>query len=96
MLQTLPPIPLFDLRLIAVPGDTQNLVVILRLAPLQRRLRLLQLRLQRLDVSITRGAFRSRLLYGRFEVRYGCVVRFERELNSGARAEGFERVGSEG
>jgi hypothetical protein len=92
VLQALAPIRLLDIRLIAVPRDAQDLVIVLRLAPLQRGLRLLQLVAQCADLGVRRGAFRLRLLDRGLEVRDGGVVLLEVQLDARACAQRFEGV----
>lgn len=90
MLQTLPPIRLLNLRLTRVPRNTQNLVIILRLTPLQRRLGLFQLTAERTHVRV--GPLASGTLYGGFEIRDGGFEVLEMKVYSCACAEGFEGV----
>lgn len=66
---------------------TKNFVVILRLAPLQLGLCLLQLHLQTLDV--VHHVVKFCLLYGRFEVCNGGVVLLEMQVNACTSSEGF-------
>lgn len=91
MLQTLPPIPLLNIRLITIPRQPQDLIIILRLAPLQRHLRLLHLRLSGLAVGV-----RLSVVHGGFEVPHGVFVGLELKVDTRAGAEGFEGGGGEG
>ena len=52
MFERLAAIRLFDVRLVAVARDAEDLVVVLRLAPLERRLGALELATQRAHVAI--------------------------------------------
>jgi hypothetical protein len=92
MLQTLLPIRLLNLHLRTLLMHTQNLVIILRLAPLQRHFRLLQLLLESSDVSVCRTALCTGLSNGGFEIGDGSVVFFEVEVDASAGAECFEGV----
>lgn len=94
MLQALPPIRLLDLHLRAVALHAQDLVIILALAPLQRRLRFPQLRAQRLLLCVRAGAphpvVAAAELERLLEVLDGGLVLLEVQLDAGARAEGLE------
>ena len=85
MFQALPLIRLLDVSFRAVLRHAQNLVVVLRLAPLQVDLRLPQFLLDgpavRLALSMPRGLL---------EVRHRRFVLLELQVYSSARAEGFE------
>jgi hypothetical protein len=95
MYQAFSPIRFFNLDLRTLSGYTQNLVVILRFAPLQRRLCLFQFRLQGTDVGVRCTALRLGLLNRGFEIGDGGIVFLEVEVDPSAGAEGFEGVGGE-
>jgi hypothetical protein len=75
VIQTLSPIRLLDIRIRAIPRHTEDLVVILCFAPLQRCLCLFQFRLQSADVGVGRAALRPGLLKlnRRYKIRDGSV-----------------------
>ena len=83
-------IRLFDVRLIAVARDAQDLVIILRLAPLQRRLGPLELPAQRTHVSVC--TLKLGLLERGAEVCYRILVLLLVKPDARARAQGFERA----
>jgi len=92
MLQTLSPIRLLDIGIRTIPCHTEDLVVILGFAPLQRCLCLLQLRLQSTGVGVGRAALCLGLLNGRFEIGDGGIIFFHVEVDAGAGAKSFEGV----
>ena len=83
-------IRLFDVRLVAIPRDAQNLIIILRLAPLQRGLGPLELAAQRAHVAVC--ALKLGLLERGAEVRYRVLVLLLVQPDARARAQGFERA----
>lgn len=95
MYQALSPIRLFNLDLRAISRYTEDLVVVLRFAPLQRRLGLFQFRLQGTDVGVRCAALGLGLLNRGFEIGNGGIVFLEVEVDPSAGAEGFEGVGGE-
>lgn len=95
MYQAFSPIRFLDLNLRTLSGNTQDLVVILRFAPLQRRLCLFQFRLQGTDVGVRRTALCLGLLDRGFEIGDGGIEFFEVEVDASAGAQGFEGVGGE-
>ena len=74
MFQTLPPVSLLNVGLRAIPRHTENLVIILGLAPLESCLCFLQLTLQRLDITVRCRTLRLSFLDSRLEVSNGSVV----------------------
>jgi len=88
MLERLAPVRLFDVRLGAVPRDAEDLVVILRLAALERRLGPLELPAQRAHVAVR--ALKLGLLERRAEVRDRVVVLFLVQPDARAGAYRFE------
>ena len=90
MLERFTSIRLFDVCLVAVARDAQDLIIILCLAPLQRRLGPLELPAQRAHVAVR--ALKLGLLERRAEVRYRVLVLLLVQPDARARAEGFERT----
>lgn len=74
MLERLTPVRLFDIRLVAIARDTEDLVVVLRLATLERRLCSLELAAERAHVpsrTLELGLFeRSAEVCDRFVVLF--------------------------
>ena len=83
-------IRLFDVCLVAVARDAQDLIIILRLAPLQSRLGPLELPAQRTHVAVR--ALKLGLLERGAEVRYRVLVLLLVQPDTRARAQGFERA----
>ena len=96
MYQALPSISFLDLDLCAVPRHPQDFIVILRLAPLQRRLCLLQINLECTNVSIGSTALCSGLLYGGFEIGDTGVILLEVKVDPRSGPKRFEGVGRDG
>lgn len=90
MFERFTPIRLFDVCLVAIPRDAQDLIIVLRLAPLQRRLGPLQLAPQRAHVAVR--ALKLGLLERAAEVRYRVLVLLLVQPDARARAQGFERA----
>ena len=90
MLERFAAIRLFDVCLVAVARDAQDLVIILCLAPLQRRLGPLKLPAQRAHVAVC--ALKFGLLERSAEVRYCVLVLLLVQPDARARAQGFERA----
>lgn len=90
MFERFTPIRLFDVCLVAIPRDAQDLIIVLRLAPLQRRLGPLQLAPQRAHVAVR--ALKLGLLERGAEVRYRVLVLLLVQPDARARAQGFERA----
>jgi hypothetical protein len=91
MFETFPPIRLLNIRLSTIFSNTQNLIIIFRLAPLQRRFSLFQLAMQSANIILRRITFRLGLLNGRFEIRNGGIIFFEMKINSRSCPQGFKR-----
>jgi hypothetical protein len=83
-------IRLFDVRLVAVARDAQNLIIVLRRAPLECRLGPLELAAQRAHVAVC--ALKLGLLECGAEVRYRVLVLLLVQPDACARAQGFERA----
>ena len=90
MFERFTPIPFFDVRLVTISRDTKDLVIILRLAPLERSFGTLEFATQRAHVAVR--ALKLGLLERGAEVRYRLVVLFLVEPDACPRAEGFERT----
>ena len=90
MFERLAAIRLFDVRLVAVARDAEDLVVVLRLAPLERRLGALELAAQRAHVAVR--AVELGLLERGAEVRDRVLVLLLVQPDARARAQGFERA----
>lgn len=90
VLQTFSSICLLDLTLGTIPGNTQNLVIILCLTPLQRSLCFLQLSLECLHIGVI--AFELCLLYSRLEIRNGCIEFLKVKIYPRTRSKSFERT----
>lgn len=90
VLQTLPSVALPNLRVRAVSGHAKNLIVIFRLAPLQRHFRLFQLSLQRPHLRVARVVVRLGLVDSRLEIGNALVEMFQMEINARARTEGLK------
>ncbi len=80
MFQTFPPIRFLDIRFRTISRNTEDLVIILRLAPLQRCLRFFQFRSQCANVSISGCALCLRLLNCGLEVGYRGVEFFKMKI----------------
>ena len=96
MLETFPPIRFLNIRLSAIPSNTQNLIIILRLASLQRRFSLFQLSLQRANIILRRIAFRFGLLNSRFEICNGGIIVFEMKIDPCSSPQCFKRCRNQG
>ena len=90
MFERLAAIRLFDVRLVAVARDAEDLVVVLRLAPLEGRLGALELGAQRAHVAVR--AVELGLLERGAEVRDRVLVLLLVQPDTRARAQGFERA----
>jgi hypothetical protein len=90
VLERLAPVPLFDVRLVAIARDAEDLVIVLRLAALERRLGSLELAPERAHVSAR--ALRLGPFERGAEVRDRFVVPFVVQPDARAGAERFERV----
>ena len=90
MLERFAAIRLFDVRLVAVARDAQDLIIILRLAPLQSRLGPLELPAQCAHVAVC--ALKLGLLERGAEVRYRVLVLLLVQPDARACAQGFERA----
>ena len=90
MFERLAAVRLFDVRLVAVARDAEDLVVVLRLAPLERRLGTLELAAQRAHVAVR--AVELGLLERGAEVRDRVLVLLLVQPDARARAQGFERA----
>lgn len=90
MFERFAPIRLFYVCLVTVPRDTQDFIVVLRLAPLERRLGALELAPQRAHVAVR--ALKLGLLERGAEVRYRVLVLLLVQPDARARAQGFERA----
>jgi hypothetical protein len=93
MYQALSSISFLDLNLRAFPCQPQDLVVVLRLTPLQRRLCLLQINLECTNVTLGSTALRTRLLYGGFEISDRGVILLEVKVDPRSGPKRFEGVG---
>ena len=90
MLERLSPVRLLYVRVGAVARYAEDLVVILRLAALERRLGTLELPAQRAHVRVR--VFKLGLLECGSEVRDGILVLFIVQPDACARAQRFERA----
>lgn len=88
MLERLAPVRLFDIRLVAIARDTEDLVIVLRLAALERRLGPLELATERAHISAR--ALKLGLFDRGAEVRDRFVVLFVVEPDARAGAERLE------
>lgn len=90
MFERFAPIRLFDVRLVAIARHAKDLVIVLRLAPFQRRLRPLEFAPQRAHVAVR--ALKLGLLERGAEIRDRVVVLFVVQPDARARAQGLERA----
>ena len=90
MLERLSPVRLFDVRVGAVARHAEDLVVVLRLAALERRLGTLELAAQRAHIRVR--TFKLGLLECGSEVRDGVLVLLIVQPDACARAQRFERA----
>ena len=93
MLERLASVRLFDVRLVTIARDAEDLVIVLRLAALQRGLGTLELPTERAHVAVR--ALELGLLERGAEVRDGFFVLFLVQPDARACAERFEGAGLE-
>jgi hypothetical protein len=83
-------IRLFDVSLVTISRDTEDLIIILRLAPLKRSFSTLKFATQCAHVAVR--ALKLGLLERGAEIHYRVVVLFLVEPDACPRAYGFERT----
>ena len=84
MFERFTPIRLFDVRLVTISRDTEDLIIILRLAPLKRSFSALEFATQRAHVAVR--AVKLGLLQRGTEIRYRLVILFLVEPDACPRA----------
>jgi hypothetical protein len=84
MFERFTPIRFFDVRLATISRDTKDLIIILRLAPLERSFGALKFATQRAHVAVR--ALKLGLLERGAEIRYRVVVFFLVEPDACTRA----------